>query len=219
MDNQPTKKSPVMAIVIVIVIIGIGVGAYFVMQGTDNENANANVSNTNQVTQSRYTGDTFSILPPEGWEQKSIQGTLVAFEDPGDSYSEGSVETTNQFRSYVAVVFDNVHERTLAEIVELNKDATIQVNPSTTFSNETSETIDGQPATILEGQITQQDINFSIFMAFLMKDNRYFVITGNTVTDKWDDYKTSFYSVARSFQFEYEEEEKTNTNTSADTNE
>lgn len=211
MDNQPAKKSPVMAIVVAVIIIGIGVGAYFVMQNTDDENAN--VSNTNQVAESRYTADTFSFVQPEGWEQRSIQGTLVAFQDPNDSYPEGSVEATNQFKSYMAVVFDNVHERTMAEIVELNKEATIQANPSVAFTTEVEETIDGQPAIILEGQMTQQDVNFSIFMAFVAKGNRYFVVTGNTVTDKWDDYKDTFYGSARSFQFEYEDDEVTNDNT------
>jgi len=208
MDEKP-KKSPLLPIIIVIVIVvGVGIGAYFFMQGSEETDTNAN---TNQTAENRYKADTFSIVQPTGWEQVSLQGALVAFNDPGDTYPEGSIEAVNQFKSYMAVVFDNMHEQSLDELIKMTKDATLQANPSVTFAETTEETIDGQTAKIIEGQVTQQDTNFKIIMAFIAKGDRYFVITGNTSAEKWDSYQDTFYQVIRSFQFEYEVETDTNT--------
>jgi len=47
------------------------------------------------------------------------------------------------------------------------------VAPSVSFGSETDELIDSQPAKIIEADLAQQNVDFKILMAVIMKDDKY----------------------------------------------
>jgi len=49
--------------------------------------------------------------------------------------------------------------------------------------------------------MSQQEVDYTVFLAVILKGDKYYVISGNTTTDKWTDYEDLFYQTARSFVF------------------
>lgn len=207
MDNQPAKKSPIMIIVVVIVIAAIAVGVYFLMrdsESTESTETNTNaVTNTNIATESRYTGNSFSIAPPEGWETGQAEGVLLTMQDTNDTHPAGSAADTINFMTYMTVLSNVVNAQTLDELIEYNKDSVLTTYPETTYSTTSEEKIDGQTAAIVEGELNDSGLDLGILIAVIPKDETYFIITANTTTAKWSEYKPIFYSTVRSFEFEY----------------
>jgi len=199
------KKS--LIIIIGIVIIGAGAAVYFATQSEDsntpaNSASQANTSAaTNTVSANKYVGDDFSILQPAGWSQGQIQGTLISFHNTSEVFPEGSAARKINFKSYIAVSFDMVNERSLGEINDLTMDQIKASIPSTEVITSSDETINGQPAKISVFTMSQQEVDYTVFMSVVSKGDKYYAISGNTTTDKWTEYEDLFYQIARSFVF------------------
>lgn len=202
-------KKTLLIVIIVVLVIGAGVGIYFVSQNkkdsTPTNTTQTNSSLTNQSSEpERYIGDDFTIIPPEGWLWANIPGTLIAFQNSEETHPEGSPAAKINFRTYIAVSFDNVQARTLEEISSFLQQETLKAIPSTKFISLTDETVDSQAAKFIEAELTQQDVDYKVLMAVVLKGDKYFVISANTTTDRWSEYKDLFYNTARSFKFNYE---------------
>lgn len=193
-----------MIIVVVIVVIGIAVGVYFLVKdGESTETTNTTTTNTNTTTASRYTGNSFSVDQPEGWQTGQATGTLVTFRDTSDSHPAGSAADAINFMTYMTVISDVVNSQTVDEIMDFNIESVLVTYPDTTFSAVTKETIDGQAAAIVEGELDDSGLVLGILIAIVPKGESYFIITANTTTEKWSEYKPIFYETVRSFEFEY----------------
>ncbi|MBU0598639.1 photosystem II reaction center PsbP family protein [Patescibacteria group bacterium] len=208
-------KKPLIIIVIAIVIIGAGVAVYLVTQSEDtntnaptnsaiqtNTSAATNTSaDTNTESADRYIGDDFTILQPADWTQSQISGTLVSFHNTSEVNPEGSAAKKINFQSYMAVSFDMVNERSLAEINDLTIDQIKASIPSAEVIASSDETINGRPAKFSVLTLSQQEVDYTVFIAVTSKGDKYYAISGNTTTDKWTDYEDLFYQTARSFVF------------------
>ncbi|MFH0853674.1 MAG: PsbP-related protein [bacterium] len=201
-------KKPLIIIIIVIIVAGVGI--YFATQGTKTENINQaepatnSAGNTNNASaqENTYIGEDFTILQPADWTQGQIPGTLVSFHNTGEVQPEGSAAKKINFQSYLAISFDLANERSLAEINDLTINQIKATIPSAEVITTNDETIDGQPAKVDILTLSQQEVDYTVFMAVISKDDKYYAITGNTTTDKWAEYKDMFYATARSFTME-----------------
>ncbi len=202
-------KKTLIIVIITIVVIGAGVAVYFVTQSEDtNTNALTNSAvqtNTSTVTNTesadKYIGDDFTILKPANWTQAQIQGTLVSFHNTDEVHPEGSAAKKINFLSYMAVSFDMAGERSLTEINDFVTDQIKASIPSTKVSTSSDETVDGQPAKFNVFTMSQQEVDITVFLAVILKGDKYYTVSGNTTDDKWSDYEELFYSTARSFIF------------------
>ena len=201
-------KKTILILIILIVVVGAGLTFYFLNQ---NKNSNSKetvnlpkleeMTNTPESTTDLYVGDDFTIIRPKDWIQTQIQSTLVSFQNPNEKYQEGSAASKINFKSYIAVSFDNTQGKTFEEIAKLVKQQIQAVVPSVSFGSETDEMIDGQPAKIIEADLSQQDVDFKVLMAVIMKDDKYFTVSANTTAQKWTEYNEIFYDTFRSFKF------------------
>ena len=187
--------------IIVVVVVGVGLAFYFLNQDKNSNNSSLETANSPERTTGLYVGDDFTIISPKDWIQTHLQSTLVSFQNPNEKHPEGSAAAKINFKSYIAVSFDNVQGKTLKEIAELVKQQIQAVAPSVSFGSETDETIDGQPAKIIEANLNQQNVDFKVLMAVIMKEDKYFTISANTTAQKWTEYNEIFYDTFRSFKF------------------
>lgn len=206
-------KKQSIVIIIAIVIIGVGVVIYFITQGTKTENANQNINQAQLVTNSvsntsnaatqenTYIGDDFTLLKPADWMQSQISGTLVSFHNSSEVQPEGSAARKINFKSYMAVSFDMTNERSLTEINDFTVDQIKASVPSAEVTASSDEMIDGQTAMFNIFTMNQQEVDYTVFLAVILKGDKYYLVSGNTTTDKWPDYKDMFYSTARSLAF------------------
>lgn len=203
-------KKIILIAIVVVVIVGIGIMFYFLNQNKNSNNSSLETeglsvseetANLPERTTGLYAGGDFTIVSPKNWIQTHLQSTLVSFQNPVEKHPEGSVASKINFKSYIAVSFDNAQEKTLEEITELLKQQVRAVAPSVSFGSETDEMIDGQPAKIIEANLNQQNVDFKVLMAVVMKENNYFTISANTTAQKWTEYSEIFYDTIRSFKF------------------
>lgn len=209
-------KKLISAVIIIIAIASIGLIFYFMSKNkndvtTNNENkippqtSNQLLSNekSSQPKESSgpYVGDDFTIVAPSKWIQTHMPSTLVSFQNSKETQPEGSAAAKINFKSYIAVSFDNAQGKTLDEVAKLVKQQTQSVVPSISFDSETNGTIDSQSAKLIEASLNQQNVDFKVLLAIVMKDNKYFTISANTTAQKWTEYRDVFYNTANSFKF------------------
>jgi hypothetical protein len=198
-------------IAIFIAFAGVGLGMYFFGKSKSTEinppvskapdDDLQNQKNNPPKENGPYVGEDFTIIAPPGWIQTHIPTTIVSFQNSQENHPSGSAAEKINFKSYMAVSFDNTQGKTLDEIVKLVKQQTISVAPSVSFSSETSGTIDGQPAKFLEAELAQQDVEFKVIIAIVFKEDKYFTISANTTAQKWPEYQNPFYDAINSFKF------------------
>jgi hypothetical protein len=199
------KKMSSVIIILLIVIVGVLI---FLFSDRNNKKGELEGVSTQEETPSEtksetnlYVGEDFTIARPENWIQTHLQSTLVSFQNTSESYPEGSAPAKVNFKSYVAVSFDNTQANTIEEISSLVKQQIQAVIPGASFGSKIKETISGQPAVITEIDLRQQDIDFKVLMGIIMKEDKYFTISANTTTQKWPEYGPIFYDMIRSFRF------------------
>lgn len=206
-------NKPTIIIIIAIVIIGAGVGIYFATRETETVNTNTNqntnqgvVSNTDQANtntrqENTYQGEDFSILKPLGWTQSQLPGALVSFHKADEVHPEGSAAAKINFKSYIAVSFDTIQSERIDEINKTVVDQVVTTIPSAQITEESDEEIDGQAAKFNVMTMTQQEVDYTVFLAVILKGDKYYTVSGNTTTDLWGAYKDLFYTTARSLEF------------------
>jgi len=149
-----------------------------------------------------YVGEDFSIVSPDGWIQAQLPSTLVSFLNSRETHPDGSAAAKVNFKSYMAITFDNTNGQSLEEIAESVKQQVSGVVPGVKFS-ETIGNINGQPAKFFEADFDQQNIAFKVMIVIVAKGDKYFTIFANTTAEKWPQYRQSFYDSAASFKFKY----------------
>ena len=188
--------------IIVVAVVGVGLTFYFLNQNKNSDNSSLETANSPERTTGLYVGDDFTIVSPKDWIQTHhLPPTLVSFQNPNEKHPEGSAASKINFKSYIAVSFYNTQGKTLEEIAELVKQQVQAVAPSVSFGSETDEMIDGQSAKIIEADLNQQNVDFRVLMAVVMKSDKYFTISANTTAQKWTEYSEIFYDTIRSFKF------------------
>ena len=198
------KKTLVFLIIIIVVIAGFGF--YYLNQSSKQPDNRAllQVESDNppvaEKTDHPYVGDDFTFIPPQGWIQTSIPSTLVAYQNAQETQAPGSAAAKINFKSYLAVSFDNVNGQDANELKDLVKRQIQSVAPGVSFISETERLVDDRPAVFLEADLLMQDVDFKILMVIIMGEDKYFTLSGNTTMEMWTDYRDIFYAAAESFK-------------------
>ncbi len=204
------KKS--IYIIIAILIIGGGLGLYVVLQkdGDDTPSTNAvantttastNTASTNTTTDepTTYIGDGFTMLQLAGWVQGDIAGTIVSFYPEHEQQPEGSTAAAIHFQSYIAVSADLTNGQSLDDVYQQTvSDIANAIDEVTIFAT-SDETVDGVAAKFAAMEFNQQDVDYTVLVAVYYADDQYYVVTCNTTSAQWPEYKDSLYEVVRSF--------------------
>lgn len=204
-------KKSLSIIMAVVVIVGGGIGLYVALQHNDNEtgagntvtntlvsNANAYM-NVNTATPGTYIGDGFTLLQLPGWIQGHLSGTLVSFHNEREQQPAGSAAAAINFQSYIAVSFDTTNGRSPAEVYQRTIDDIISTIDGVNIFDTDDETVNGLTATFTAMEFVQQDVEYTVMVAVYDAGDRYYVVSFNTTSELWIEYKDSFYEVARSF--------------------
>lgn len=149
-----------------------------------------------------WEADDFSIVIPEGW-QKSAQplpGSLLTIYKINEDHSSDLNAQKINFKSYIAVSFDNREGRTRPQLLDLVKQSLTQISQNAKFSGFTEKPVNDQPADFGELSITQQNVNYKVLIVLIIKGDKFFTISANTTALKWPDYKDLLYQTAKSIK-------------------
>jgi len=149
-----------------------------------------------------YQADDFSIVIPERWQKSSqpLPGSLLTIYKINEDHLNDLNAQKINFKSYLAVSFDNRDGRTKPQLLDLVRQSLTQISPNAKFSGFTESTINDQPADFGELDITQQNVNYKVLIALIIKGDKFFTISANTTTLKWPGYKDLLYQTAKSIK-------------------
>lgn len=152
------------------------------------------------VAQSELATDDFSVNLPKGWQRAEagigISAMAVNIEE---NVTDPAAQKIN-FKTYLAVVYDTLQNRTLGDYLQSAKNGLRQAVPSVVFAKEEELSVNGRPTFTLEAELTQQGVNFYVLMAMIKGEgDDVWVMSFNTVKDSWQEYKKEFYNTINSF--------------------
>lgn len=147
------------------------------------------------------TKDNFSLRVPDAWvEAQPPTGVSLMLKNNSEQITNQAAKQIG-FKSYLAVIGDNLGSNTIENYLSLSKDALKQAIPGITFSKEDSTSIGGRQAKVLEADLSQQGINFKVLMFIISGENKdVWVISFNTLSENWNANKSLFYQIAGSFK-------------------
>ncbi len=152
------------------------------------------------VAQSELATNDFSLNLPKGWQRAEagigISAMAVNIEE---NVTDPAAQKIN-FKTYLAVVYDTLQNRTLGDYLQSAKNGLRQAVPSVVFAKEEELSVNGRPTFTLEAELTQQGVNFYVLMAMIKGEgDDVWVMSFNTVKDSWQEYKKEFYNTINSF--------------------
>ena len=104
------------------------------------------------------------------------------------------------FKSYFAVSYDTLQDKSMSEYVQIVKNGLQQTVPSVVFTKDQDMMINSRSAHAIEAELIQQGVNFKILLMVIAGEGKdVWVISFNTTKNSWDEYREMFYGVANSF--------------------
>ena len=192
---------------IFIFAIAVVVGGYLFVNrdGTRTGSLSQVTQKTSTLTptpaERRYEDEEFSIIVPSGWStQTQLPGTLMTAMNLTESHPNDPAAAKINFKSYISVSFDETDGKTLGALTKMVESQISQTVTSAKVIDQKDETIDGEPAKFIEIALTQQGTDFTVFIAIVIQGNKYYVISGNTPTTKWEENRPLFEHAAESFR-------------------
>lgn len=210
--KQAGFATPIILTVILILVAAAGAGIYYFSQQktTQPSTSEKNQPQTQPQTSSlpakpaenKYEGEDFSIVIPEGWDksQQPLSGTLLALYKNKEDHTDDPNAQKINFKSYIAISFDRTQGKTKGQILDMVKQSLSQLSPNAKINTLPQETVDNQIADLVEIDLAQQDVNFKVLVAVIVKGDKYFTMSANTTAKKWASYKEDFYKALKSLK-------------------
>ncbi|MFA6271918.1 MAG: hypothetical protein WC693_02300 [Patescibacteria group bacterium] len=216
MEEQTKTNKSYLVWVSVIIIVAIAGVVYFMMKGDEEINNNTNVSTvvtntqisntntviTNTATDHIYVHNDFTIVPPAGWLESQIPGTLVSFFNTTEQHPEDSTAAKINFKSYLAVSFDTAAIGSTLDSINAKVMQEVEnvVSSSEVVSVSDEMLINNLPARFSVLNMTMQEVDYRVLIVVLLDQDhqRYYTVTGNTTAEKWGEYEDAFLKSARS---------------------
>jgi len=185
-------KNVILILVVVVIIAGIAFGINYLKR--------KELMFGGLAAQSELATNDFSLNLPKGWQRAEagigISAMAVNIEE---NVTDPAAQKIN-FKTYLAVVYDTLQNRTLGDYLQSAKNGLRQAVPSVVFAKEEELSVNGRPTFTLEAELTQQGVNFYVLMAMIKGEgDDVWVMSFNTVKDSWQEYKKEFYNTINSF--------------------
>lgn len=212
--KQAGFASPVVLTVILLLIAATGAGIYYFSQQKPiqpntsgiNQPQNQQQPQTSSLpakpAENKYEGEDFFIVIPEGWDksQQPLPGTLLTLYKNKEDHTDDPNAQKINFKSYMAISFDRIQGKTKGRILDMVKQSLLQLSPSAKITALPEETFNNQTADLIEINLSQQDVNFKVLVAIVIKGDKYFTLSANTTEKKWASYKEDFYKALKSLR-------------------
>ena len=143
----------------------------------------------------------FELQIPSTWmEVVAPEGIRVLLSNIGEEQIDSEREKEG-FRSYLAVTYDVLDEKTMDEFVDYVEGVLESSLPSIEFATATSMTIDTREARAVEALVTQDGYEFKTLLVIIKGDDGdVWTLSFNTAEIRWNHTKDLFYQMAESFK-------------------
>jgi hypothetical protein len=200
------NKTIVIVSIVLGIVLAVFIGVYLIGQnespkpGGTASDTEINDQKDTEQPQNKLVTDDFEVNLPAGWQQTTpAMGTSAMAINSSERIDDPPAQKIN-FKSYFAVSYDTLQDKSLNEYLQLVKSGLQQTISGVVFTKDQDTTINGKFAHIIEAELTQQGVNFKILMVIITGQGKdVWTMSFNTTKSGWDGYEETFYSVANSF--------------------
>ncbi|MFH1608454.1 MAG: hypothetical protein ABH951_00340 [Patescibacteria group bacterium] len=187
-------------IIIVLIIIAVLVVLFTVRIPKQNKTSVEQTGLINEEEKKIVTDD-FEIVLPAGWEKTTpAMGTSAMAVKINEDLNDPTAQKIN-FRSYFAVSYDTLQDKTMPEYLEILKNGVKQTASGVVLTKDEDLTINNKLAHVIEAKIAQQGADFKVLLIIITgQEKDVWVMSFNTTQGKWEEYKDVFYGIANSFK-------------------
>ena len=191
-------KNKILVIIVIVVVLAAGIGIGIYLLGGEKEPTDGSEAGGGESVLEK---NDFSIMMPKDWaETAAPTGVSAMVVNVNEEVTEPEAQRIN-FKTYYTVVYDTLNQRSREEYFQGMAASLNQAVPGFVVVREGEEKIDNQDAYFVEAEFNQRDIDFKILLVVFMGEGEsVWIVTFNGLKSAWDDYKDSFYQVARSFK-------------------
>jgi hypothetical protein len=169
--------------------------------GDNNIGSEHGIKDAKEEERNVLANDDFSIILPQGWQgSPAPMGASAMAIKFNEEINDPAARKIN-FKSYFAISFDTLGDRSREEYVQYVKDSLNLLSPEVSFTQEKQIMVGKNDAYAVEIGIVQQGANFKVLMILVWgEEGDIWSLSLNTVEEKWDDYRSLFYQVALGFK-------------------
>ncbi|MFW6149885.1 MAG: hypothetical protein ACOC6D_08510 [Atribacterota bacterium] len=201
------KKTILVLIISIVIALVIGGGTgYYIGKNSQQEITNPALTSSYKPAAEKGTTiekDDFYIYLPRGWAEAAQPpvGVSLSAVNQNEQITDPAAKRIN-FQSYYSVVYDSLGENTKQEYYEEARQSLINDIPGGgTITKEETKTINGRESFLAVVEFTQREITFKAMVVIIPGENKdMWMISFNTLENKWDDYQDLFYQIAESFE-------------------
>lgn len=185
------NKVLIITAIVLILAVGIGIGIYLSRSGEE----------SSRKKEVRLEKEGFSINVPAGWSETGAPtGISAMVVNTSEEITDPAAQKIN-FRSYFSVIYDVLGGKTMEEYIQSVKDSLSESIPDIIISHGESGTVDNQYAYFMEAEFNQKNIDFKILLTIVKSEEQdVWIVSFNTVLSNWNNYKSLFYQIAKSFK-------------------
>jgi len=205
------KNKIAIIVSVIAVVVAVGIIFYFIQKNKAPSNSVENTTPpsqpevNNQITpepsQGKLVTDDFEISLPEGWRKTAPAVGASAMAVKADEQLTDPAAQKINFKSYFAVSYDTLQEKSLSEYLQSVKSQLQQTISDAVFAQEHDTTINGKAARAFEASFAQQGVNYKILMVAVQgAGDDVWVISFNTLQSTWTEYQKVFSDIANSFR-------------------
>jgi len=144
--------------------------------------------------------DDFQITPPSGWEGRPAPNGILAIAVSTKEALNNQTALDMGFKSYFAVTKDNLRDQTREDYVIFIGDELKKAFSSVSLEKVWTTKIDERDSSILEVSLNQQGVDFKALIFLVWDGEDIWIISFNTITDKWSEYEDKFFLSGSSFK-------------------
>ena len=171
---------------------------------TEGAGGTADVNGTgdhNKETGNALANDYFSINLPQGWKGVPAPVGISAMAINTNEEINDPVAKKMNFKSYLAIIFDSLQERSKEEYVEYTKNTLEQTFSALKIVSDRQILVNGEEARAIEIELTEQGCDFKTLIVLVWgKSGDVWQISFNTTMGKWEEYQSLLNQTINSFQ-------------------
>ncbi len=187
------KKTLIFAGILVFLLVVLVVVYFLVLK--------PETSNQVKAPKENIENEFFKIKLIQGWVEINppAYGAYAMAMKEVEQFGDPKIKELN-FASYYSVIKDVFAEATIPEYLNKIKESLTQSFKGLQVLNEEIQATEDGEIYFIESQFRQNEVDFKVFLAIRIKDHDVWIISFNTLEEKWAEYKELFSQVAENFK-------------------
>ncbi len=186
------KKTLIISIVLTVLLAGLIVVYFLIIKPS--------AVNNGEIGKDVMENEFFSVKLLNEWIQVQPISGAYAMAIKDKEQINDAVAKELGFASYYSVVKDTYIEKSVQDYLNKIKTSLEQNFTGIILSDKESHKTENGEIYFIESEFNHQNINLKSLLAINIKNENVWIVSFNTLQEKWQEYENLFYEIADSFK-------------------